>query len=91
MPASPSGEDATVQITVTGKNGAPLPNGLLASIVFKVTDDARGPQVVKLANAARAFAPGAGTAPLDGVAGKDGEIELLAVEPAVIACFFYMH
>ena len=84
-------DDAIVQIAVTGKQGMALPNGIIASVVFKISAEAKGPQALKLRNAARALSANAPPDPIEPVTGRDGEIELLDVPPAAVACFFYMH
>jgi hypothetical protein len=85
------GGNAIVQVTVTAKQGTALPIGIIASLVFKIADEARESQVFKLRNVARALSTNVPPAPIEAVTGKDGQIELLGSAPAVIACFFYMH
>jgi hypothetical protein len=83
--------NSVVQVTVTAKQGSALPNGILASLVFKIADDAKESRVVKLKNVARAMTAAAPPAPIEPVTGKDGEIELLGSAPTAVLCFFYMH
>ena len=84
-------DNAVVQITVTAKQGASLPNGVIATLAFKVSDDAKGPAVLKLKNVARALSADVPPGPIEPVTGRDGEIELPDAPPTAYACFFYMH
>ena len=84
-------DNSVVQITVTAKQGVVLPNGKIATMVFKVSDDAKGPEVLKLKNVARALSTSVPPSPIEPVTGRDGEIELPDAPPAAYACFFYMH
>jgi hypothetical protein len=92
LKSDPANKDsAVVHLTITAKQGAALSNGILATLVFKVSDDAKGPETVKLRNVARAFGASVPPSPIEPVAGKDGEIELIGLPPTAYACFFYMH
>lgn len=86
-----SQDDDIVQITVTAAQGTTLTNGIVAFVVFKVADEVHEPQTVKLRNVARALSTSVPPSPIEPVAGRDGEIELLASAPVVFACFFYLH
>jgi hypothetical protein len=80
-----------VQVIVTARDGATQPNGTIARVTVHMLKDAKGPEKVKLSNVARASSAGTPATPIEPVAGKDGEIDVLAGAPSVIACFFYMH
>jgi hypothetical protein len=86
----PQNKDLSI-VTVTVSNpDKPLPVGVVASLTFKVADNAKADQPVMLGNTARAYGPGPDPRAIDGVEGRDGEIKLSGAPP-VIACFLYMH
>jgi hypothetical protein len=86
----PSGDTATIRITVTAKPGEPLPSGAIAELRLKVLDDAPNEVTVPLKIQASAWSDTNPPKPLAPVVGKDGEVEVTA-NPPVFACFFYMH
>jgi len=69
-----------------GESG--VPDGLVASLDFKITTDAEIGTIVKVE-------PEASAQSVQGeevvVRAEAGEIEITAAPPPVIACFFYMH
>jgi hypothetical protein len=83
-------EKTVVQVTVTGKNGAAIAPGVIASIVFKITEKTPA-QTVKIGNSVSAMTAGAQPAKIDAITGTDGEIEILESEINAVLCFFYMH
>jgi len=87
-----SGDSAVVEVTIVGKAGAAIPNGVVATLVFKVTDRATANQKLKLGNRPQALSADDPPHPLDGVVGRDGEVEILSAPTTIVpACFFYMH
>ncbi len=83
-------DNRIVQITVAAKPGTALPNGVLATVVFKVSEDAPE-ELITLKNVVRALSVDAPPQSLESVAGRDGEIDVTLSPPAIYACFFYMH
>ena len=83
-------DNRIVQITVAAKQGTALPNGVLAIVVFKVSEDAPE-EPIALKNVVRALSADVPPQSLEPVAGRDGEIEVTLAPPATYACFFYMH
>ena len=84
-------EDSILQVRVTARQGASLPNGVVASVVFKVSDEAKEQGTLKLKNSPSALSNSNPPVPIAPLEGRDGEVELLGAPPAAYACDFYMH
>jgi hypothetical protein len=83
------GENASVEVTVTAKEGSEIPNGVIADLRFKVADDAPTGTTVTLSHKGSVWAKGA-MEPIDMVKVTGSKIEISATAP-LPACFFYMH
>ncbi len=87
-----SGEVGSVTITVS--NTGPLPDGIIANLVFTVTKEFTIEEVgneehlIVLENGMTAFTPGGDE--IVQVLSDAGGVDL-AYAPVVFACFFYMH
>ncbi len=86
------GEVVTVRVTIS--NTGPLPNGIIANLVFTVTKEFTLEEVgneehlIPLENSVMAFTPD--DQEISQVLGESGGIDL-AYAPVVFACFFYLH
>jgi hypothetical protein len=86
------GEVVTVRVTIS--NTGPLPDGIIANIVFTVTKEFTLEEVgneehlIPLENSVMAFTPD--DQEIAQVLGESGGIDL-AYAPVVFACFFYLH
>jgi hypothetical protein len=87
-----TGEVGSVTITVS--NTGPLPDGIIANLVFTVTKEFTIEEVgneehlIVLENGMTAFTPGGDE--IAQVLSEAGGVDL-AYAPVVFACFFYMH
>lgn len=79
-----------VTITTRAQDGvrAPLPDGPIAQLLFRIGKDLKPETVIRLKLQASGTAQRGGTGPVKVVA-RDGEI--VVSNPPVIGCFFYMH
>ena len=88
----PEGETTTVRITISGK--APLRDGILLNMVFRVIQEftldeiGTGEHLIPLENKVTAWT--SDEQEIAEVVSEPGEIDL-ADTPVVFACFFYMH
>jgi hypothetical protein len=86
------GDVATLRITIS--NTGPLPDGIIANLVFKVTQEFTMEEVgneeylIPLENRLTAFTPSGEE--IARVLSEAGGVDL-AYAPVVFACFFYMH
>jgi hypothetical protein len=86
------GDVATLRITIS--NTGPLPDGIIANLVFKVTQEFTMEEVgneehlIPLENRLTAFTPSGEE--IAQVLSEAGGVDL-AYAPVVFACFFYMH
>ena len=81
-------DQGAIEVRVSSKSGAPLADGIVALLVFKVPKEAEPGDVV-VTNTARATLEGSDEQPAARV--KDGVVTILETPPTVVACFFYMH
>ncbi len=84
-------DNTVVEVTVTGKKGSAIPNGVVAILAFTLAENAPPDKTVTLPNRARAMSADDPPRPIQPVSGKAGEVEMLAAPPTIISCFFYMH
>ena len=78
-------------ITVTAStNGGAIPSGMIADLIFTISQDAPLEMTITLGNVVSAFTTEDPPRPVEPVAGRVGEIVVTATPP-VFACFFYMH
>ena len=78
-------------ITVTAStNGGAIPSGMIADLIFTISEDSSLEMTVTLENEVSAFTTEDPPRPVEPVAGRAGEI-LVTATPPVFACFFYMH
>jgi hypothetical protein len=86
------GEKASLKLTITGKS--PIPDGILANVVFKVVNRPLPGKFpgeslqVKLGNKSAAWTPDSKEIAI--VTSEPGEVDF-EYAPVVFACFFYMH
>lgn len=86
----PDAENSILKVTIAVKEGDFIPPGMLADLVFVIAKDAPQEKLVALTNKVSAWTAKSPPSVIDGVTGKDGEVQITATPP-VFACFFYMH
>ena len=84
-------ENTILEVKVAGKEGTMIPNGVVASVVLRISEEAPVDQEIKLTNRARALSADNPVRPIEPIAGRDGGLEVIAAPPAIYACFFYRH
>jgi hypothetical protein len=86
------GDETLLEVTIATpeKEGAraPIPDGPIAQLMFKVAKDLKPETVIPLALQVTGGGTKAGAEPVK-VSARDGEI--IVANPSVISCFFYMH
>jgi hypothetical protein len=83
-------ENTVITVTVSTGGGGAIPGGMLADLIFTISEDAFLEVSVTLENAVSAFTTDDPPRPVEAITGKAGEI-LVTATPPVFACFFYMH
>ena len=81
-------DQGAIDVRVNSKPGAPLADGIVALLVFKVAKEAEPGDVV-VTNTARVIMDGSDEQSAARV--KDGVVTILETPPTVVSCFFYMH
>lgn len=86
------GDETLLEVTITTpeKEGAraPIPDGPIAQLMFRVAKDLKPETVIPLTLQAAGVGTKAGAEPVK-VSARAGEI--IVGNPSVISCFFYMH
>ena len=90
QPSDSSPDNSVLRVTVTAKAGDWIPPGMVADLMFKISEKAPNEQSIPLKNKVTAWTPKAPPTPVESMTGKDGEVQVTATPP-VFACFFYMH
>lgn len=83
-------ENTVLTVTVSTKQGGAIPSGMIADLVFTISEDAPIEMTIKLENVVSALTSDDPPRAVDSITGKEGEIAVSATSPA-FACFFYMH
>ena len=83
-------ENTFITVTVSTAPGGAIPSGMLADLIFTISEDAPLEQTITLENVVTAFTSEDPPRPVDPIMGNEGEIVVTATPP-VFACFFYMH
>ncbi|MBI3940724.1 MAG: hypothetical protein HY315_07805 [Acidobacteria bacterium] len=83
-------ENSVLRITISAKPGGSIPAGTLASLIFKISENAPSEGTITLNNKVSAWTPQSPSVPVQFIAGKDGEVKVID-SPPIFACFFYMH
>ncbi|MBI2820963.1 MAG: hypothetical protein HYX74_01940 [Acidobacteria bacterium] len=83
-------EESMLRVTITAKEGEWLPAGMMADLMFKISEQAPEETTIALKNRVAAWTAEAPPAPVESITGKDGQVQVTA-NPPVFACFFYMH
>jgi len=83
-------ENTILTVTVSTPQEGAIPSGMVADLVFTISEDAPIEQTILLGNAVSALTTDDPPRPVDPIMGKEGEILVSATSP-VFACFFYMH
>ena len=86
-PAADGSEDAMLEVRIKSRSQTPLPNAVLALLVFKISEEASAGDFI-FKNSARILN---GKSQEIVAKGKNGTVTILDQPPVVIACFFYMH
>ena len=89
-PSASNPDDSVLRVTVTAKADDSIPPGMVADLMFKISEKAPNEQSIPLKNKVTAWTPKAPPMPVESMTGKDGEVQVTATPP-VFACFFYMH
>lgn len=79
----------TLNVAVISKSGNPIPTGILADLVFKLSKETKPDEKIVLKNKVTAL--NTSSQPIVSVGGTDGKVTVLDKPPAVFSCFFYMH
>lgn len=83
-------ENRILSLKIESKAGNPIPQGVLADLVFRILDTADLGSTVTLVNRPAALTASDPSQPVTPVSGNNGEI--VVDEPmTVFSCFFYMH
>ena len=77
-------------MTVSTRQKGAIPSGMIADLVFTISEDAPIELTIPLGNVVSALTTDDPPRPVDPITGKGGEIVVSATSP-VFACFFYMH
>ena len=83
-------ENTIVTVTVSTQQEGAIPSGMIADLVFTISEDAPIELTIPLGNVVSALTTDDPPRPVDPITGKEGEIVVSATSP-VFACFFYMH
>lgn len=83
-------DNLVLTVTIVGREGAAIPRGVLADLMFAISNQAQMGETIVLKNTVSALSSGDFPQPVDSIIGSDGEI-LIDETPVVFACFFYMH
>ena len=83
-------ENTLVTVTVSTQQEGAIPSGMIADLVFTISEDAPIELAIPLGNVVSALTTDDPPRPVDPITGKEGEIVVSATSP-VFACFFYMH
>jgi len=87
-PAADGSEDAILKVRIKSRSQTPLPNAVLALLIFKVSGEASAGDFI-FKNSVRILKNGKSQEVV--AKGKNGIVTILDKPPIVIACFFYMH
>ena len=83
-------ENTLITVTVSTGPGGAIPSGMLADLIFTISEDAPIELTITLGNVVSALTTDDPPRPVDSIMGKEGEIVVSATSP-LFACFFYMH
>ena len=84
-------ETSILTVTITAKEGESIPQGILADLRFKISEEAPADDTtVPLINQVSAWSNEIPPNPIEPIGGENGVVTISA-NPPVFACFFYMH
>src|SRR5262249_54842916 len=85
----PAAGSSTMELAVVSKSGKPIPTGILADLVFKISKDVKPGVIIILKNKVTAL--DSSNQPIPSAGGTDGKLTVLDKPPSIFSCFFYMH
>ena len=83
-------EYSTVKVTISSPPGGAIANGIVADLVFTISEDAPLEEAIELKNVAMVLTTDDPPNSVEPITGKTGEV-LVTASPPIFACFFYMH
>jgi len=80
-----------IEIVASAKESKPIPSGVIANVVFNVTDKAEPRSWPITVDEVKAWAPSPSSAELKSADGRPGTLTVAPPGLPIFACFFYMH
>ncbi|MBI2821708.1 MAG: hypothetical protein HYX74_05735 [Acidobacteria bacterium] len=87
--ASP--DHSVVQVMIATEGGKTLQSGVVANLVFKISEDAAVGDSLALKITASVLTAADPPKAVHPVVSEDGEVQVAATPPVITSCFFYMH